>query len=207
MDNEKELVRFILQYLLDNHFESKSDMARQLDIRHRTMQRVFEQLHNDKAKGSTIVLDRALLFCAKRKISVDQLFREYQDFHQGSMLEPATHEEDVETMPSAHDLCLPDIESLPCASGDKKKMTEHYNQMMSPHTCRSLAQTAKSIYLKYHVSGLKMKLPNSTEAIIYKKASELLLQELSVSLGEPIEAVQKRIEQIVSPGEAMKWSL
>ena len=32
MDNEKELVRFILQYLLDNHFESKSDMARQLDI-------------------------------------------------------------------------------------------------------------------------------------------------------------------------------
>lgn len=76
MDNEKELVRFILQYLLDNHFESKSDMARQLDIRHRTMQRVFEQLHNDKAKGSTIVLDRALLFCAKRNISVDQLFRE-----------------------------------------------------------------------------------------------------------------------------------
>lgn len=38
MDNEKELVRFILQYLLDNHFESKSDMERQLDIRHRTMQ-------------------------------------------------------------------------------------------------------------------------------------------------------------------------
>ena len=112
MDNEKELVRFILQYLLDNHFESKSDMARQLDIRHRTMQRVFEQLHNDKAKGSTIVLDRALLFCAKRKISVDQLFREYQDFHQGAMLEPTPHEEDIETMPSAHDLCLPDIESL-----------------------------------------------------------------------------------------------
>ncbi len=27
MDNEKELVRFILQYLLDNHFESKSDTS------------------------------------------------------------------------------------------------------------------------------------------------------------------------------------
>ena len=103
MDNEKELVRFILQYLLDNHFESKSDMARQLDFRHRTMQRVVEQLHNDKAKGSTIVLDRALLFCAKRKISVDQLFREYQDFHQGAMLERAPHEEAIETMPSAKD--------------------------------------------------------------------------------------------------------
>ena len=112
MDNEKELVRFILQYLLDNHFESKSDMARQLDIRHRTMQRVFEQLHNDKAKGSTIVLDRALLFCAKRKISVDQLFREYQGFHQGTVLEPAQHEDDANTLPSAYDLRLPDVESL-----------------------------------------------------------------------------------------------
>ena len=123
MDNEKELVRFILQYLLDNHFESKSDMARQLDIRHRTMQRVFEQLHNDKAKGSTIVLERALLFCAKRKISVEQLFREYQDFHQGAMLERAPHEEDIETMPSAHDLCLPDIESL---SEEVREYYEYY---------------------------------------------------------------------------------
>lgn len=102
---------------------------------------------------------------------------------------------------------LPEIESTPCVSGDKKKMTEHYDQLMAPNTCRSLAQTAKSIYLKYHIPGTKMKLPNSTEAIIYKKANELLLQELSISLGEPIEAVQKRIEQIVSPDEAMKWSL
>jgi len=102
---------------------------------------------------------------------------------------------------------LPEIESLPCVSGDKKKLNEHYNQLMAPHTCRALAQTAKSIYLKYHLPGSKLKLPNSTEAVIYKKASELLLQELSVSLGEPIGAIQKRIEQIVSPNEAMKWSL
>ena len=111
MDNEKELVRFILQYLLENHFESKSDMARQLDIRHRTMQRVFEQLHNDKAKGSTIVLDRALLFCAKRKISVDQLFREYQDFHQGAALDSAQHEDGTEQMSVGCDLMLPAKES------------------------------------------------------------------------------------------------
>ena len=123
MDNEKELVRFILQYLLDNHFESKSDMARQLDIRHRTMQRVFEQLHNDKAKGSTIVLDRALLFCAKRKISVDQLFREYQDFHQGALLEPTQQDKDVEITPSAHDLCLPDFGSL---SEEVREYYEYY---------------------------------------------------------------------------------
>ena len=111
MDNEKELVRFILQYLLDNHFESKSDMARQLDIRHRTMQRVFEQLHNDKAKGSTIVLDRALLFCAKRNISVDQLFREYQDYMQGATLDSVHQQEDDEIIPSGNYLLVPAKES------------------------------------------------------------------------------------------------
>lgn len=102
---------------------------------------------------------------------------------------------------------MPSIESRPCASGDKKKMIEHYDHLMKAHTCHSLAQTAKSIYLKYHVSGMKIKLPNTTEASFYKKACELLLQELSVALGEEIESVQKRIEGIVSPGEAMKWSL
>lgn len=102
---------------------------------------------------------------------------------------------------------LPEIQSIPCASGDKKKMAEHYDQLLSNHSCRSLAQTAKSIYLKYHAQGARMKLPNSTEAAYYKKASELLLQELSVSLGESVADVQRRIEQIVSPDEPMKWSL
>ena len=102
---------------------------------------------------------------------------------------------------------MPAIESMPCASGDKKKMAEHYDHLMDAHTCFSLAQTAKSIYLKYHIAGTKAKLPNSTEASYYKKASELLLQELSVALGEPVDAVQKRIEKTVSSDEAMKWSL
>lgn len=102
---------------------------------------------------------------------------------------------------------MPAIENLPCLSGDKKKMTEHYNHLMEGHSCQALAQTAKSIYLKYHISGVRSKLPNTTEASYYKKASELLLQELSVALGEEIESVQKRIENTVSPGEAMKWSL
>ena len=102
---------------------------------------------------------------------------------------------------------LPSVESLPCASGDKKKMSEHYDHLMEAHTCRSLAQTAKSIYVKYHVPGAKTKLPNSTEASYYRKANELLLQELSVALGEDVESIQKRIEAVVSQGEAMKWSL
>ncbi|MBQ2955207.1 MAG: CarD family transcriptional regulator [Clostridia bacterium] len=102
---------------------------------------------------------------------------------------------------------LPAIEADACTSGDKKRMTEHYARLMEDHSCRALAQTAKSIFLKYHAAGMKNKLPNSTEASYYKKASELMLQELSVSLGEPVESVQKRIEAVVSPNEAMRWSL
>lgn len=102
---------------------------------------------------------------------------------------------------------MPSIESLPCASGDKKRMSEHYDHLMGAHTCQSLAQTAKSIYLKYRVPGSKPKLPNSTEASFYKKANDLLLQELSVALNESIEEVQQRIEQEIAHGEPMKWSL
>ncbi len=102
---------------------------------------------------------------------------------------------------------MPSIEASPCPMSDKKRMNDHYDQLMADHSSCSLARTAKSIYIKYHAAGLKTKLPNSTEASFYKKASELLLQELSIALDEPIEAVQKRIEQVVSPGEAMKWSL
>ena len=102
---------------------------------------------------------------------------------------------------------MPSIESSICLSSDRKKLSEHYDALMDTHSCQALARTAKSIFEKYHVPGAKAKLPNSTEASYYKKASELLLQELSVSLGEPIEAVQKRIEQVVSPGTTMKWSL
>ena len=102
---------------------------------------------------------------------------------------------------------MPSIQSEPCASGDKKRMTEHYDHLMDGHSSRALAQTAKSIFLKYHADGVRAKLPNSTEFSYYKKASELLLQELSVALGEPVEAVQRRIERVVSPNLPMKWSL
>jgi len=102
---------------------------------------------------------------------------------------------------------MPALSSCACTSGDKKKMIEHYDRLMGDHSCRALAQTAKSIYLKYHSPNAKTKLPNSTEAAYYKRASELLLQELAVSLGETTEAVQTRIEAVVSGNEPMHWSL
>lgn len=102
---------------------------------------------------------------------------------------------------------LPSLTSNACTSGDRKKLADHYERLLADGSCRAMAQTAKSIFLKYHVPGAKIKLPNSTEASYYKKTSELLLQELSVSLDEPIDAVQKRIEAVVSPDAEMRWTL
>jgi len=102
---------------------------------------------------------------------------------------------------------MPELECSVCLVSDKKKMAEHYETLMDEHSCHSLARTAKSIYEKYHAAGAKGKLPNSTEAIYYKKASELLFQELSVALGESIPEVQARMEAVCSPDTAMKWSL
>lgn len=90
---------------------------------------------------------------------------------------------------------MPEMESFVCPLSDKKKLAEHYDALMAPHTTESLARTAKSIYEKYHGSGAKTRLPNSTEATYYKKANELLLQELSIALGEPVADVQARIEE------------
>ena len=102
---------------------------------------------------------------------------------------------------------MPAIECEISLSSDRKKLAEHYDALLAPHTCAALARTAKSIYEKYHGGSARGKAPNSTESAYYKKASELLLQELSVAPGEPVERVQRRIEERLSPGEAMRWSL
>ncbi len=74
---ENELVEFILQYMLDHYFRNKSDMARRLELSTRTVQRAFERLRDDTAKGSSIVLNRLLLYCAYQQLSMDDLFAAY----------------------------------------------------------------------------------------------------------------------------------
>lgn len=102
---------------------------------------------------------------------------------------------------------IPDIRVEVCTLSDRKRLAEHYDQLMSDHSSLSLLRTVKSIYEKYHAPGVRAKLPNTTEASYYKKAGDLLLQELSVALCEPVEAVQSRIEAVCSPEAPMKWSL
>lgn len=93
---EKELIRFFLQYLLTHHFESKADMARQLDVNSRTIQRTFEMLDNDHAKGGSIVVDKALWFCAQHQFSLDDLFSSYYQAQnpQGKEIIDMIHQEE-----------------------------------------------------------------------------------------------------------------
>lgn len=102
---------------------------------------------------------------------------------------------------------MPSLKSDICPASDKKKLTDHYETLLGEHTCRSLAVTAKSIYEKYHAAGAKGRLPNLTESAYYKKTSELLFQELSVALGESVDAGQARMAAVCFPGGGMKWTL
>ena len=92
-DRENELVQFILQYMLEHQFENKSDMARQLSMESRTVQRTFERLNAGTAKGSAIILNRVLLFCAERSVSMDNLFQEFNSLHEPPPVDNVVNED------------------------------------------------------------------------------------------------------------------
>lgn len=68
---DKQITGHVMRHLLETQFENKSDMARQLGIPVRTIQRVFENL--DNAKVGTIALDKAICYCALHHISLDSI--------------------------------------------------------------------------------------------------------------------------------------
>ncbi len=73
---DKQITGHVMRRLLDTHFESKADMARQLGIQPRTIQRAFE--HLDDAKAGTIVLDKAICYCAIHHISLDSILDSFE---------------------------------------------------------------------------------------------------------------------------------
>lgn len=78
---DKKLTAYILRYLLEHRFDSKSEMARQLGIDKHTMQRLFRNL--DGAKAGTIALDKAILFCACHNISLDAIIQDFFKENEG----------------------------------------------------------------------------------------------------------------------------
>lgn len=75
---EKRVTAHMLRFLLNNRFKSKAEMARQLDIQQRTIEKVFEKL--DVAKVGTLAFEKAASYCAKHHISLDSIL---EDFVQG----------------------------------------------------------------------------------------------------------------------------
>lgn len=65
------LTNYILQYLLENSFDSKADMARQFEMDERSMQRIMKNA--ETAKGGTVALKKALAYCAQRRIPLGSI--------------------------------------------------------------------------------------------------------------------------------------
>lgn len=103
---EKQLTAHLLRTLLSRHFQSKSDMARKLGVGHRAMQKAFQ--HIDDAKAGTIILDKALFYCAQHRISLDGIVN---GFIQNPLEESGENMTGENQMPEAYNqLCvlLPD---------------------------------------------------------------------------------------------------
>lgn len=69
------LAVYLLHYLLENFFITKSEMARQLGLSKRLLQKLLNG--SEDTKGGTIALDKALCFCASRQIPLDPVLREF----------------------------------------------------------------------------------------------------------------------------------
>ena len=74
---EKGLTSYVLNYLLSTCFDSKADMARQLDMSKRALQRVMNE--PQLSKGGSVALVKALCYCARHHVPVDPILREYAE--------------------------------------------------------------------------------------------------------------------------------
>ena len=75
---------------------------------------------------------------------------------------------------------MPSIPSCVNLSRDKRQLSEHYKQILSPHTCYALVTAVKSIREK---SGLDRRHPvTQTEEDILKRSRAALVQELALAL-------------------------
>ena len=72
---EKGLTSYVLNYLLNTCFDSKADMARQLDMSKRALQRVMNE--PQLSKGGSVALVKALCYCARHHVPVDPILHEY----------------------------------------------------------------------------------------------------------------------------------
>ena len=82
---DHKITSSVLQYLLDNSFSSKAEMAREFDMDERYLQRMIK--HAEHTKGGTIALQKALAYCVQNRIPV------------GSILDALSDAEDTPAVP------------------------------------------------------------------------------------------------------------
>lgn len=70
-----ELIAFFLQYLLENIFHSKENMARKLGVSKRSIQRAINQTAS--AKGTSMAFELAIGYCVDHHISFDFIIESY----------------------------------------------------------------------------------------------------------------------------------
>ena len=72
--DERMITARVLEFLLEQRFHSKAEMARALGMQQRTLEKVFARL--DAAKGATIALSKALDYCLRNGVLLDPIFKD-----------------------------------------------------------------------------------------------------------------------------------
>lgn len=85
-ESQKELIHYILRHMLDEHFKTKTRMAKALNVELRTIRKTFSQLEKNASKGGSIVLEKILAYCVQNGVSIDKVIAAYQEKQQSLFL-------------------------------------------------------------------------------------------------------------------------
>lgn len=75
---DPDFVAFFLDTMLQNHFQTKSRMARTLGLTLRTVQTVYQK--GSTQKGASLVFVNTICYCCSHGISVDAVYMQYTTF-------------------------------------------------------------------------------------------------------------------------------
>lgn len=78
-----DFIAFFFQTMLDEEFKTKTNMAKLLDVTHRTLQYNFQKLGNEKQKGGCLACQNLLLYCCRNNISIDNLYHRFLSNQKG----------------------------------------------------------------------------------------------------------------------------
>lgn len=87
---DRRITAHVLQFLLEHRFESKAEMARQLGMQPRTLEKVFANM--GEAKASTTAFSKAVYYCAKHRISLDRILESFIKETEGGIAMGAYHQ-------------------------------------------------------------------------------------------------------------------